>query len=127
MHNCLFINEVILAKSCIQNLTLPLLKVFMMQEEDFIAYMFGFQDSKGAPDIRKAVAELANVEEQLPTTGGGINEKDQSIIAALLARLRFRRNLLNVSFTWHLLCTNRCKQSVEEHGLSSHPRIGTYR
>ena len=67
-----------------------------MQEEDFIAYMFGFQDSQGVPDIPKAVAELAGVEEHLPVSGAGSGKQDQAVVAALLMRLRFRRNLLNV-------------------------------
>ena len=67
----------------------------LVQEEDFIAYMFGFQDSKGAPDIPKAVAELLVAEEQLRLSGTG--QPAQDITTALIMRLRFRRTLLDVS------------------------------
>ncbi len=64
--------------------------------------MFGFQDSKGTPDIPQSVAELATLEEQLPVSGagagieGGAGEGEQAALIALLPRLRFRKNLLNV-------------------------------
>jgi hypothetical protein len=71
------------------------------QEEDFIAYMFGFQDSQGLEDVPKAVAAIVMAEEQQsaihrrPKPGVG-SETDRRVVPAMLCRMRFRRNLLNV-------------------------------
>ncbi len=65
--------------------------------------MFGFQDSKGLEDVPKAVAALTGAEEQLEAMRGssrpaaGHSEAERRAALALLCRLRFRRNLLNVS------------------------------
>ena len=69
------------------------LEMVLTQEEDFIAYMFGFQDSNGASDIPKAVAGLEVVEERL----SGSAKPIQAVTAAQIVRLRFRRTLLEVS------------------------------
>ena len=59
-----------------------------------MAYMFGFQDSRGLTDIAHAVADLSFAEEQLSALP---RSHPDGSAAALLLRLRFRRNLLNVS------------------------------
>ncbi len=68
------------------------------QEEDFLAYMFGFQDSRGLEDVPQAVAAIVGVEEQLSAVHRGSRSAgaEAGVAAALLCRLRFRRNLLNV-------------------------------
>lgn len=78
--------------------------MLIFQEEDFIAYMFGFQDSSGLADIPSAVAETTLAEEQLSANRQSPHSSDTHqngvsgvLVTALLARLRFRRNLLNVS------------------------------
>ena len=71
-----------------------------LQEEDFLTYMFGFQDSQGLEDVPKAVATIVGAEEQLSAVNRGfrLGGTEAGIAAALLCRLRFRRNLLNVRF-----------------------------
>lgn len=74
-----------------------------LQEDDFIAYMFGFQDSQGLADIPKAVADLLLAEEQLSALPVK-NIMNKELNTALIVRLRFRRNFLNVrSFLQELL------------------------
>ena len=60
--------------------------------------MFGFQDSDGLVDVPKAVATIVGAEEQLSAVqrGSRPGETEAGVAAAMLCRLRFRRNLLNV-------------------------------
>ena len=73
--------------------------------------MFGFHDSSGMSDMPRAVAEISLAEEQLTAiqqltaTKSGRESSSQAFVTAMLVRLKFRRNLLNVSPLKHFLAS----------------------